>query len=70
MKLTKRDEGRAVIFQGFDNGIYQGYIDKVKTTEFGYTFARVFYKVPQHSEMISVPLPSKNWDRLTFRVIN
>lgn len=68
MKLTKKDEGRPIIFQGFDHGIYEGYLDTVKTTEFGYRFAKIFYRVPQHADMISVPLPENAWNRIAFRV--
>ena len=68
MKITKRDVGRPIIFQGFDHGIYEGYIDKVKTTEFGYTFAHIMYRVPTIPEHIGVPLSEKNWNRLSFRV--
>jgi hypothetical protein len=70
MTLMKKDVGRPIIFQGFDNGIYEGYIDKVHTTEFGYTFAHIMYRVPTCAEMISVPLSKKNWDRIAFRVTN
>jgi hypothetical protein len=68
MKITKKDVGRPVIFQGFDHGIYEGYIDKVHTTEFDFTFAHIVYRVPRCSEPISVPLSVKHWDRIAFRV--
>lgn len=68
MRITKKDIGRGVIFQGFDNGIYEGYIEKTHETEYNGTFAHISYKVPRHEENICVPLSEKQWDRLCFRV--
>ena len=68
MRITKKDIGRGAIFQGFDNGINEGYIEKTHETEYNGTFAHISYKVPRYEEYIRVVLSEKQWDRLCFRI--
>ncbi len=68
MKISKRDIGRAVIFQGFTGAIHEGYIEDAKTTECGYAYVKVNYRVAGYSDPFIAIVSKPNLNRLAFRV--
>jgi len=66
MKITKRDVGRAVIFQGFDGELYKGYIESRGTSEYGFEYIQVAYRLPLQGYELTATLGKAHWDRVAF----
>lgn len=67
-KFRASDVGRAVSFEGFDGGLYKGYLDEVKTSPSGFRYIKVVYRVNGFTEEFSTILDGKHTERVHFLV--